>query len=249
MKLIDRNGETKISKGGNLMTIINYTNSKNIDVLFPDTGYIATNRDYKEFSVGILKDMYEKTVWGVGYLGGGKYKSGGSKKHVTWRHMLERCYDLKAQEKQPTYIDCTVCEEWHNYQIFAEWYDNNYYEVEGELIHLDKDILFKGNKIYSPSTCIFVPRDINSLFTKTNAKRGEFPIGVTWHEKTGKYQAGCNNNGELIYLGLHFTPEEAFNAYKIYKEVLIKQIADKYRDKIPKELYSALYKYEVEIND
>jgi len=246
MKLINRIGETKLNKSGNLMTIVDYKSSRNIDVLFYNTGYIATNRAYKEFSNGILKDLYERTICGIGYLGEGENDI---KSQTSWRHMIQRCYDHKYQEKHYTYIGCIVIDEWHNYQNFIKWYDKNYYEIENETMCLDKDILVKDNKIYSPETCVYVPRDINSLFTKTNVKRGKFPIGVTWHEKTGKYQAGCNNKGELIYLGLHNTPSEAFYAYKHYKEKLIKEIADYYKDKIPTKLYDALYRYEVSIND
>jgi len=246
MKLIDRIGETKLNKSGNLMTIVNYKNSRNIDVLFYNTGYTATNRAYKEFANGIIKDLYEKTICGIGYLGEGENDI---KSQTSWRHMIQRCYDYKYQEKHYTYIGCTVIDEWHNYQNFIKWYKKNYYKIGSETMCLDKDILFKNNKIYSPETCVFVPQCINNLFTKTDIDRGEFPIGVTLHKKTNKYQAGCNNKGELIYLGLHNTPLEAFKTYKEYKETHIKEIADEYRDKIPKELYEALYKYEVSIDD
>ena len=90
--------------------------------------------------------------------------------------MLERCYDTEHSYKFPTYENCIVCDEWLNYQNFARWFDINYYEIEGEVMCLDKDILFKGNKIYSPKTCIFVPRGINNLFTKNDKCRTNFAI-------------------------------------------------------------------------
>jgi hypothetical protein len=108
---------------------------------------------------------------------------------------------------------------------------------------IDKDILIKGNKIYSPETCIFVSRKINSLFVKCNKSRGQSPIGVCKHGK--KYYVRCSSMG----IGSFKTIEEAFNAYKQYKEDYIKQVADEYKNKIPKKLYDALYKYEVEITD
>ena len=43
--------------------------------------------------------------------------------------------------------------------------------------------------------------------------------------------------------------EEAFKSYKTFKEKYIKQVADEYKDKIPKKLYDAMYRYEVEITD
>ena len=87
--------------------------------------------------------------------------------------MLRRCYDEKLHKKYPTYIDCKVCEEWLNFQNFAKWYYNNYYEIENEKICLDKDILHKGNKIYSPDNCVFVPNNINVLFVKSDKSRGD----------------------------------------------------------------------------
>lgn len=80
--------------------------------------------------------------------------------------MLNRCCSGKLHKRESTYINCKVCDEWLNFQNFSEWFKNNYYEVEGQRMELDKDILNKGNKIYSPNTCIFVPHNINNLFTK-----------------------------------------------------------------------------------
>ena len=78
--------------------------------------------------------------------------------------MLERCYSQKTQEKHTTYKECSVSEEWYNFQNFAEWMDKNYNYETMQKWHLDKDILFKGNKIYSPERCAFVPQEINVLF-------------------------------------------------------------------------------------
>lgn len=195
-------------------------------------------------------------VYGVGYTGKGKYKiydnNGKKTKHrIYWGNILQRCYDVKRLEKFPTYKDCEVCKEWHNFQNFCEWFDNNYYEIDGEKMCLDKDILCKGNKIYGPETCVFVPNKINMIFVKRQNGRGDLPIGVS---KNGdKYEARANyySDGKTRrkYLGVYSTPEEAFNAYKRFKESYIKQVADEYKDKIPQKLYDALYTYEVEITD
>lgn len=106
--------------------------------------------------------------------------------------MMRRCYDPKYHEKEPTYKGCEVCKEWLNFQMFAEWYYKNHYEIEGQRICLDKDILLKGNKIYSADTCIFVPHRINSLFVKSYKLRGELPIGVSYHKRDKKFRADCS---------------------------------------------------------
>ena len=114
---------------------------------------------------------------------------------------------------------------------------------------LDKDILIKGNKIYSPNTCIFVPQSINTLFIKSDKSRGNLPIGVYYKKQNKKYIAQCKINNEKKYLGSFDTSEEAFQAYKQFKEHYIKQIADEYIELIPQELYDAMYNYEVEYED
>ena len=113
---------------------------------------------------------------------------------------------------------------------------------------LDKDILVKGNKVYSPETCCFVPNEINILFTKGNSCRGALPIGVR-KRKNGKYLTQITKNSKNIHIGIFNTPEEAFQAYKVAKEDYIKKMADKWRDKISNRAYQALYNYQVEITD
>lgn len=149
--------------------------------------------------------------------------------------------------KYNTYEECTVCEEWHNFQNFADWFDKNYYEIGKERMEIDKDLLIKNNKIYSPNTCVFVPRRINSLLIKNNKARGKYLVGVDFHNK--KFRARCMTLNGSIYLG-HFNTEiEAFEKYKKFKEMYIKQVADEYKNVIPKKLYIALYNYKVEMED
>ena len=165
--------------------------------------------------------------------------------------MIRRCYDPYLLNEHPTYIECLVCEEWHNFQNFAKWYEENYYEIKGERMNLDKDILVKENKIYSPETCIIVPDKINSLFTKRNNDRGKYPIGVSYHETHNILDVHCNKGGEQEYLGRFplDKPFQAFTAYKNFKESYVKKVADEYKELIPVELYNAMYNYKVDIND
>ena len=168
--------------------------------------------------------------------------------------MLERCYNEKNRHKNPTYKNCNVSKEFHNFQNFGYWDENNYYDIEGEKMCLDKDILVKHNKIYSPDTCVYVPNTINTLFTKNDSKRGTNPIGVS-NYKNGKYVSQCNlinpktGKSKNKYLGLYETQEKAFEVYKYYKEKNINEVADYYKGQIPQEVYDALYAYEVEIDD
>ena len=251
-KIKDRTGEVGVNNDGEEMRIIRYGGANDIDVRFIKDGTIVEHKQYSHFKVGSIKNPYFPSVWGVGFIGKGKFKpfDGNGKPtkcYRVWVGMLRRCYDPKYHEKEPTYKGCTVCQEWWNFQVFAEWYYSHFYEVGNEKMALDKDILHKGNKVYSVNTCVFVPVSINSLFTKRNAERGELPIGVS---KVGnKFKAQLNKDNEYIHLGVFNTPEEAFLAYKQTKESYIKEVANKYKLLIPHELYQALMNYDVEIND
>jgi hypothetical protein len=213
----ERIGEIRRNKNGSKMEVVVYNNANDILVKFEQGNPIKSR--WRHFLNGSIVNPYDKTVLGIGYLGEGNYKSTENGKHTpqytTWINMMKRCYDEKEIKRYPKYKECTVAEEWYNFQIFAQWYDDNYYEIEGETMCLDKDILHKGNKIYSPETCIFVPNRINLLFTKRDAKRGNFPIGVSWCKRDKKYQSKCKSaSGKDITLGNYNAPEEAFYAYK-----------------------------------
>lgn len=251
----ERVGKINYNKYGSEITIVEYYSFKDIDVQFED-GYIEKGRRYDEFIRGSIISPYDKSVFGIGYLGEGKYKASceykNSKHYTYWHSMMQRCYDKKYKERQATYRDVICCEEWLNFQIFSKWYEENYYEIDNEKICLDKDILHKGNKIYSPTTCIFVPSSINNLFVKNNKNRGDLPIGIHYSKERNTYIAHCRNNfhDKIIYIGSYDTPEEAFyKGYKPFKEKVIKEVADYYKDKIPKKLYDALYNWKIEITD
>ena len=249
---INRINELAYNKQKLMMKIIKYNGNNDIDIEF-ENGWIARNRSYFDFKKGSIKNPYCPSVYGIGFLGEGEYSAGLNKRHtkeyVLWKNMLKRCYDNDYQEKLPTYKGCSVCKEWHNFQNFAKWFNENYYEVDDERMELDKDIFVKDNKIYSPSTCCFVPQRINKLFTKRQNKRGDLPIGLKYNKKL-KIQVSCDTgNGRRKHLGYYDTETEAFQVYKEFKENYIKQVADEYKDKIPEKLYNALYCYEVEIND
>lgn len=257
-KFINRTGEKNTNNFGSKMIITEYKSSKDINVYFPEYKYTAYNVQYGQFKDGRLSCPFEKRTYSVGYIGVGPHKTKENgkktKEYEIWNHMLQRCYDEKHYIKQPTYIGCTVCDEWLCFQNFAEWYKNNYYEIPGQRMAIDKDILIKGNKVYSPDTCVIVPQCINSLFLKHEATRGEYPIGIYKNSKN-RLVVQCNiyENKKIKrkYLGSFGQDQlsEAFYLYKTTKEANIKIIADEYKDKIPQELYDAMYNYIVESDD
>ena len=225
------------------MKIVGIRKRVDIDIQFiDDFNYVKEHVNYQNFLKGQIKNPYDKTVYGIGYLGSGRYKTWNKGKFTTeynsWSDMISRCY---ADEKgQPAYFNrCTVCDDWLNFQVFCSWYNENAYKVN-ERLHLDKDILFPGNKIYSPKKCLLVPQRINMLFVNIPNKRG-LPNGIsrTKHGFSAKY-----NQTEL---GVFSTIEEAFFYYAIEKEKKIKEVAKEYENVIPKKVYDALFEYKVNI--
>ena len=256
---LDKTGEESVNNFGSKMIIVGHRGCMDIDVYFPEYNWTFKHTRYNDFKKGKIKCPYERRVYGHGYLGEGKYKMSENGKQTkcyrAWINMLKRCYDTKFHERRPTYKDCKVCEEWLNYQNFAEWYYNNYYEIKDEVMCLDKDILNKGNKIYSPDNCVFAPNNINVLFIKRDNDRGDYPVGVDYKKSHKKFRAHCSiydfeeNKQKIKHIGYYDTPQQAFEVYKQFKEKNIKEVADYYKEQIPERLYQAMYNYEVEITD
>jgi len=171
-----------------------------------------------------------------------------------WRSMMARCYNPAVIQKYPSYADCRVHIGWHNIENFVAWFVDNYYELPIKYVHkepvcVDKDILIRGNRIYSSDTCLLVPQTINTLF-RPHRKRWKYPLGVSYNEKEGAYSSRFSINGKIVARADGFpNPEDAFAFYKKHKEAYIKQVADKYQSHIPQKLYDALYAWEVEITD
>lgn len=240
------------------MKLVEYIDARRVIVEFQDEYKAKVSTSYQFFKKGEVKNPFNKNVYGVACLGNfniAKINGKETKQYKTWNHMLERCYSEKTQSKHPAYIGCSVCDEWLIYENFERWFDKNYYNCENETMELDKDLLNKGNRIYNPNDCIFVPKRINSLLLNCRKVRGDYPIGVTASKRGKKYlySARVNyGNGVRLFLGRFDTPEKAFIVYKKEKESYIKQVADDYANKysnFPKRLYDSMYNYEVEITD
>lgn len=244
-------GKKYITNEGYEIEIIDYKTAEEVTVKF-ENGYTVT-RNTRNIQKGNVKNPYHPSMYGKGYIGVGKYEGQVNKKktdaYSVWSGMIRRCYS--GEETYSSYSDCEVCEEWLNFQNFAEWYYSNIYNVDNEPMNLDKDILFKGNKIYGPDTCIFLPKKLNTLFAKRKSARGQLPMGVTIDKKckTTPYTATCNIDGKRTKVGYYATPEQAFMKYKEFKEEHIKSVANDYKDRIPDKVYQALLNYKIEIDD
>jgi hypothetical protein len=184
-----------------------------------------------------------KLVHGVGVSLGSKYPKvvGGVQtvEYQLWKNMIARCYSESWGERNPTYVGCTVSENFKNFQYFAEWCQSQI-GFGNKGWQLDKDILIKGNKVYSEDTCVFVPKEINMWIQNKRSNRGGLPIGVSYHTDSGKYVAQCGINGTRVHLGLYANPEGAFEAYAARKSEHLKERAEYWKLQIDVRLYDAL---------
>ena len=166
-----------------------------------------------------------------------------------WSSMLRRCYETNYNMSNETYNDCYVCNEWLLFSNFKKWFDN---PVNGYKngYHLDKDLLVKGNKVYSPTTCCFLPHEINqTLARKGKDKKDELPRGVYQHDN--HYEVVMSKFGKTTYIGSASTIETAFYLYKNEREKYIHTLAENYYkdNRITKKVYNALKSYTININE
>lgn len=180
--------------------------------------------------------MSNKLIYGVALNDVGCFAQeavNGSRVHckfyATWKGVLERCYSKKCQDKHPTYIGCSLSNEWLVFSNFKRWMETQ--DWQGK--EIDKDLLFVGNKIYSPYTCVFVDRLTNSFVIDCGASRGAYPLGVGWHIRVEKFQARCSNpfSKKREHLGYFSCQHEAHIAWKKRKRELACKLADLQSDK------------------
>lgn len=167
----------------------------------------------KIYGVGI--NDYAKKIW----VGGKHIKS-----YNVWIDMLRRCFDVKFQNSYPTYIGCSVCDEWHSFKNFKEWFDKNYrWDLDdiGIKLELDKDLLSGESKVYSPDTCVFLPNKVNTFLINKQSNNTSGYTGVSWHKNTSKWRANIGefNNGKRKHLGLFKNIEDARDAYNKAREI------------------------------
>lgn len=234
------------NKQGDWCTIIEYISATKIVIEFD--GYPDNLKQVAVAALknGSFKNNYKPTIYGKGYIGDGKYQ--GSKKDGTdfvygiWNNMLARNYDPYTQSKQPAYIGCSVCDEWLCFQNFADWYMNH--QNYGLGYNLDKDLLGRDNRVYSPETCTMLPPELNVMISGSTSSKNGMPLGVGKIDKG--YTARLNKGKEgREYLGYYKTAEEAHKVYVEAKERYVKNKALEWANRIEWKAFVALMNWTV----
>lgn len=140
-----------------------------------------------------------------------------SRSGLIWANMRNRCTPGSSfQQRSPTYIGCTMSDNFKDFQFFAEWcqtqvgYGLKDYEI-------DKDFLILRNRVYSEDTCVFIPVTLNAFLNSRAKSRGVYPQGVSYQKCASPFRADLRIDGKGVYLGMFKTVEEASNAYKSAK--------------------------------
>jgi hypothetical protein len=223
------------------MKIIEYTNTASAIIEFQDEHKYTTNTTYQNFKIGKIANPYDKTVFGIGCLGVGGYMAKVNNKltdeYNSWKNLLARCYSDKYRYLHKTYEDCYMCDDWLNFQNHAAWYYENWYDVGEGRMHIDKDILIKGNKLYSPETCLIVPQRVNMMFM-TKGRKDDLPTGIT--KNTSGTYVSCYNGKRY---GTFKTLEEAVKEHDKQKRIHIKKVVEEYGNKLPPQIQEILLKW------
>lgn len=160
--------------------------------------------------------------------------------YLKWAQILERCYSEKKHKTSPTYIGCSICDEWLTFSNFKAWMEQQDWMEK----QLDKDLLVPGNKVYSPKTCVFVSQLVNKFITESTATRGKYLIGTHWKSRLNCFQASVRNpfTNKTEYLGLFPTELQGHHAWLRRKLELAKQLAAEQDD--PRVAEALIKRYE-----
>lgn len=239
--ITDYIGEVTFNNFNTPMKIIEYLNCSNVVVEFQDEYKFKKKTTYNNFKNGNVKNPYDKSIFGIAYLGNGNHRSwknsrGSRDTYLNWIAILQRCYVDMNGKYESYYGIAKVCDEWFNFQNFATWYENNYYCVPNEKIHIDKDIKFTGNKIYSPDTCILVPQKINELFHRSLKKTKDIDLPKTITRAKNGFKVEFRGKN----IGVYETVNECLKKYNEIKVEYIKELVKEYDEYMPNDVKEIL---------
>lgn len=241
-------GDVFTTNQGCRCEVLEYSSVMNVRIRFLDRYETEKSVRAEHLRNGGIDNPYFPSVYGVGFIGVGNHAPTFERRSTIagerWRQMLKRCYENGYQMNNPTYIGCTVKDEWHNFQAFAEWHMRQPNHSDKSL-ELDKDLIRIGNKEYGPDLCSLVPRRVNGLIG-IRTKNNGLQTGVSWNSKGRRYQVDCRDeNGDHRFLGWYECKHAAAEVYRDFKESVLKKVALQFKDKIDPRVFDTLTNYKV----
>lgn len=230
--------------------IIYYGSVEDVLIRFHNTGYV-TKSGMQRIRTGGVIDKLAPTSYGVGYFGENplavcQVDGKKSKEYILWQSMMQRCYSSVRHDASPNYIGCSVSDYFKNFGNFYDWCQSQSgFKLNGWA--LDKDLLFKGNTMYSEDNCVFLPSHINTFLTKTSKPNITGFIGVKYLNKYNKYTAVLFKNKKAIYSKYLSSAEEASDEYVKMKKQHAMELADQHKDNLDVRAYHALCNYEPDV--
>lgn len=139
--------------------------------------------------------------------------------HARWSNLTGRVLNVYDR----SYDSSQIVEDWLTFSNFKAWMEQQ--DWEGK--ELDKDILVKGNQVYGPDTCVFVPRRLNTLLNTQRLINKNSLLGVNYSKpskdminslsKPWRAQVSSFDQRQQLYLGCYATQEEAHYVWQIAK--------------------------------
>lgn len=251
MRAFDRTtlsaGDVFTSNEGYDVVVLGFSKTKGVLVQFDDERQYTMCVTAQNLRNGQVKNPYHPSVYGFGYIGIGPYKAKidrkNTREYAVWSAIIRRsCTEFwTTKPSLKCYEGSSISKEWLCFQVFAKWLtENPFYELGYQV---DKDLIKKGNKHYSPETCALIPQEINKLLYRSEERNGLLPTGVCSNGK--KFQASLSRFGEKIYLGTFNCPNEAHQAYVVAKEAYVKEVANEWHGRIDERVYKALMNWRV----
>lgn len=222
-----KEGLSTITKEGYKIIIIKKLKNEKLIVKFECNG-VEKLTSNSSFSRGSVLNPYHITVSGIGYIGEGLYSRGSHPKiYHTWRDMIRRCYDEKSLIKHPHYKNCSVSDNWHNFQNYAKWYENNFPKhIEGIKFHVDKDVLNirDGKRLYSEETCIFLPQRVNNFLTNIKSTNTSGSVGVRKFKDRWVIVSSNFDTSKREHIAVKYDYNEALKSYDEYRELQCEKV-------------------------
>lgn len=194
---------------------------------------------------GSISNPYSRNLQGVGFLGVGKHIAHTDKKttevYEKWQSIIQRCYNPYKLDKHRKFMNHTVCDTWHSFQDFAEWYTQlEYTDCNYQLV---KNLIDLENTVYDATHCFLIPKSISMSLAL--AKHGKYPYGIKFNKAKGKYQVVLHKKSTGGALTSYDTLKQAIAGYVDHKEQHVKELANEWRNVISNRTYIALMSWKI----